>query len=191
LLATQRVHGGRKKRKFSHKEIPRKMAEMVTKEGAEIKRHSVSQYIKGMCRQFQIMCTTGGKGAKLIIDPRSHENMVSEEAVHKLGLETKRHFAPYQLEWFTKGNKVTVSKCCLMSFSIGAKYKDNVWCDVVDMETCHLLLGKPWKYDKAAIHNETKNTYSFMWSKTRLTLLHSPWAKPKPSQEDGQSVIAK
>ena len=60
------------------------------------------------------------------------------------------------------------------------------------METCHLLLGKPWKYDKATIHDETKNTYSFMLGKTRLTLLHSPWAEePKPSQGNGQSIIAK
>jgi hypothetical protein len=55
----------------------------MPKERAEIKRHSVSQYIKGTCRQFQTICTTGGKGAKLIIDPRSHENIVSKEAVRK------------------------------------------------------------------------------------------------------------
>jgi hypothetical protein len=95
------------------------------------------------------------------------------------------------LEWLTKGNEVTVSKHCLVSFSIGAKHKDNVWCDVVDMETCHLLLGKPWKYDKAAIHDETKNTYNLMLGKTRLMLLHSLWAKPKLSQGDSQFVVAK
>jgi hypothetical protein len=78
-----------------------------------------------------------------------------------------------------------------VSFSIGAKYRDNVWCDVVDVETCHLLLGKPWKYDKATIHDETKNTYNFMMGKTKLTLLHSPWVEPKPSQGDGQSIVAK
>jgi hypothetical protein len=94
--------------------------------------------------------------------------------VHKLRLETKRHPTPYRLEWLTKGNRVTVSKRCLVSFSIGAKYRDNVWCDVINIETCHLLLGKPWKYSKAAINDEAKNTYNFMLGKTRLTLLHSP-----------------
>ena len=78
-----------------------------------------------------------------------------------------------------------------MSFSIGAKYRDSVWCDVVDMEMCHLLLGKPWKYDKVAIHDKTKNTYNFMLGKTRLMLLHSPWAEPKSVQGDSQSVVAK
>jgi hypothetical protein len=37
-------------------------------------------------------------------------NIVSEEVVRKLGLETKRHLTPYQLEWLTKGNEVRVSK---------------------------------------------------------------------------------
>jgi hypothetical protein len=115
---------------------------MVPKEGGEIKRHSVSQYIKGTCRKFQTICTTEGKGAKLVIDLRSHENIVSEEAVCKLRLETKRHPTPYRLEWLTKGNEIMVSKRCLVSFSIEAKYRDNVWCDVVDMETC---LGKAMK----------------------------------------------
>jgi hypothetical protein len=119
------------------------MAEMVPKEGAKIKHHSVSQYIKGTCRKYQTICTTGGKEAKLVIDLRSHENIVLEEAVRKLRLQTKRHPIPYQLEWLTKGNEKMVSKRCLVSFSIEAKYRDTVWCDVVDMETCHLLLGKP------------------------------------------------
>jgi hypothetical protein len=75
-------------------------------------------------------------------------------------------------------------------FSIGYKYVDHVWCDVVNMATCHLLLVKPWQNDKATIYDETKNTYSFMLGKTRLTLLHSPWVEPKPSQGDGQSIVA-
>jgi hypothetical protein len=119
------------------------MAEMVPKEGAEIKHQSVSQYIGGTCRQFQRTCILGGKVVKLVIDPRSGMNVISEEAVWKLRQETKRHPAPYQLEWLTKGNEVRVSKYCQVHFSIGAKYVDHVWCDVVDMATCHLLLGKP------------------------------------------------
>ena len=66
-----------------------------------------------------------------------------------------------------------------------------MWCDVVDMAMCHLLLGKPWQDDKAAIHDETKNTYNFILGKTRLTLPHSPLAEPRPSQGDGQSFVAK
>jgi hypothetical protein len=103
--------------------------------------------------------------SKLVIDPRSGMNVVLEEVARKLGLETKRHRTPYQLEWLMKGNEVRVSKYCQVSFSIGAKYVDHVWCDVVDMATCHLLLGKPWQDDKAAIHDETKKRIASCWVK--------------------------
>jgi hypothetical protein len=168
-------------RKFSLKEIPRKMAEMVPKKGMEIKCHLVSRYMGSTCRQFHTTCTMGGKVAKLVIDQRSCMNVVSEEAARKLGLETKRQLTPYQLEWLTKRNEVRVSKHCqVLSFSIGANYVDHVWCDVVDIDTCHLLLGKPWKHEKVAIQDETKNTYSFMVDKVKLTLLPSQDAGKKP-----------
>jgi hypothetical protein len=180
-----------KNKNIPQKEVPRRMAKMVPKEGAEIKHQSVSRYIGGTCQQFQRTCILGGKVAKLIIDPRSGMNIVSEEAVRKLGLKTKRHPTPYQLEWLTKGNKVRVSTYCQVPFSIGGKYMDRVWCDMVDMTMCHLLLGKSWQDDKTAVYDETKNTYNFMLGKTKLTLLQSPWPKPQPSQGDSQTVVAK
>ena len=85
----------------------------------------------------------GGKVCRLVIDSGSCENVVSEEAVQKLGLAIEKHPNPYKLSWLKRGNEVTVSKRCLVSFFIGLKYKDNAWCDVVVMDACHLLLGRP------------------------------------------------
>ena len=34
----------------------------------------------------------------------------------------------------------------LVSFTIGKHYKDEIWCDVVSMDTCHMLLRRPWQY---------------------------------------------
>jgi hypothetical protein len=45
-----------------------------------------------------------------------------------------------------KGNKVTVSKCCLVPFSIRSKYRDKAWDDVVAIDAFHLLLGRPQQY---------------------------------------------
>jgi hypothetical protein len=84
--------------KFPQKEVLRKMTKMVPKEGAETKHQSVSKYIGGTCRQFQRACILGGKVAKLVIDPISGMNVISEEAVQKLQLEKKRHLTPCQLE---------------------------------------------------------------------------------------------
>ena len=81
--------------------------------------------------------------------------------VEKLGLDVEDHPEPYQLTWLKKGNAVKVSKRCLVHFSIGKKYKDEVWCEVIPMDACHILLGRPWQYDQRTKHDGYLNTYSF------------------------------
>ncbi|GJW82291.1 reverse transcriptase domain-containing protein [Tanacetum coccineum] len=63
------------------------------------------------------------------IDDDSCENVVSTYMVEKLALKTVDHPEPYQLTWLKKGNTVKVSKRCLVHFSIGKKYSDEVECD--------------------------------------------------------------
>jgi hypothetical protein len=48
-----------------------------------------------------------------------------------------------------------------VTFKIGA-YEDTVECDVVPMTVCHVLLGRPWQFDRKAIHNGHSNVYNFM-----------------------------
>nr|GFA49017.1 hypothetical protein [Tanacetum cinerariifolium] len=74
------------------------------------------------------------------------------------------------------GGEVTVSKRVHVSFSIGTTYKDNVWCDVVAMDACHLLLGRPWEYDRDITHNGKINTYRFLFEGVKITLMPN---KPK------------
>ena len=78
---------------------------------------------------------------------------MSVEAVQKLDITTENHPRPYKLAWLKKGGEVTVSKRGLVTFSVGTKYKDTVWCDVVTMDAFHLLLGRPWQYDREVSHN--------------------------------------
>ena len=33
--------------------------------------------------------------------------------------------------------------------------------DVLPMDACHILLGRPWKYDSGVMHDERRNTYQF------------------------------
>ena len=56
-----------------------------------------------------------------------------------------------------------------MPFTIG-KYQDEVLCDVVTMGACHLLLGRPWQYDKGTSHDGVTNRYSFMHAGKKITL---------------------
>jgi hypothetical protein len=48
-----------------------------------------------------------------------------------------------------------------VAFSIGS-YIDKVDCDVVPMNACHLLLGRPWQFDLNATHEGRSNHYSFI-----------------------------
>ncbi|GKA00780.1 putative nucleotidyltransferase, ribonuclease H [Tanacetum coccineum] len=75
-----------------------------------------------------------------------------------------------------KGGEVTVSKHVLVAFSVETTYKDSVWCDVVPMDACHLLLGRPWEYDRNTTHNGRANTYSFLFDGVKITLMPN---KPK------------
>lgn len=85
-----------------------------------------------------------GKVCTIIIDGGSCENMVAQLMVDKLGLKVVDHPDPYQLTWLKRGNVVKVKHKCLVQFSIGTRYADEVWCEVIPMDACHVLLGRPW-----------------------------------------------
>ncbi|KAK8503584.1 hypothetical protein V6N12_036757 [Hibiscus sabdariffa] len=80
--------------------------------------------------------------------------------VDKLGLKTTKHPDPYKLEWLNNGGELKVTKQVVVPFSIG-RYKDEVKCDVCPMDACHLLLGRPWQYDKRVLYDCFTNRYSF------------------------------
>ncbi|KAH9667837.1 Endonuclease [Citrus sinensis] len=111
---------------------------------------------------FHTRCTCHGKICNVIIDSGSFENVVATKMVKKLKLKTEQHLQPYKLSWLKKGNEIEVNTRCFISFSIGNKYKDEVWCDVVPMDACHLVLGRPWQYERRVVHNGYRNTYTFI-----------------------------
>ena len=51
-----------------------------------------------------------------------------------------------------------------------SKYEDKVLCDVVPMQACHILLGRPWKYDMKVNHNGFSNRYSFVMNDVPIIL---------------------
>ena len=61
----------------------------------------------------------------------------------------------------------------LISFPMSPIYKDEVMCDVLPVDACHLLLGQPWKCDRQAIHVGQVNTYNFIFCGTKIFLLRS------------------
>jgi len=62
-----------------------------------------------------------------------------------------------------------VNKEVLVTFTIG-KYRDEVLCDVVPMEATHILLGRPWKFDRKTLHDGLTNHISFTFQGHKITL---------------------
>jgi hypothetical protein len=137
-----------------------KVVEKLRKEKAfksnEGKRRKVVPF---RTRLFRTACKTKDRVCKVIVDSGSTDNLVSTEMVEKQELETTDHPSPYRVSWLQKGHQVTVTKQCLVEFKIGG-YNDKILCDVIPMDVCHLLLGRPWQYDRNVIHDGRMNTYT-------------------------------
>lgn len=63
--------------------------------------------------------------------------------VKSLGLITSPYPLPYKIGWIKKRNEVNAQEVCRVPFSIGKFYKDKVNYDMVEMDACKILLGRP------------------------------------------------
>lgn len=118
---------------------------------------------------FHTRCHINDKVCSLIIDSGSCTNVASTLLVEKLCLPTLKHPNPYRLQWLNDCRDIRVTKQVLISFSIG-KYKDEVLCDVAPMHTGHLLLGRPWQFDRRVIHDGYKNRYTLVMNNRTVVL---------------------
>ncbi|KAA0054966.1 transposon Ty3-I Gag-Pol polyprotein isoform X1 [Cucumis melo var. makuwa] len=131
------------------------------KEENQLQRHSL----------FKTRCTIQGKVCNVIIDSGSSENFVSKKLVTALNLKTQPHEKPYKIGWIKKGGETLISEICYVPLSIGNSYKDQMVCDVIEMDVCHILLGRPWQFDVQSMHRGRENTYEFMWMNKKVILL--------------------
>ncbi|XP_057529799.1 uncharacterized protein LOC130808337 [Amaranthus tricolor] len=133
---------------------------------------------------FITKCKVGGEVCDLIIDGGSEANTVSKTLVSRLGLTTTNHPHPYKLSWLDSNSSTGVRKQCMVSFSIGS-YHDSQLCDVVSMDACHILLGRPWQTDRKSFHDGYHNTYTIthQGKQKKLHPLPPPRFSQKPSQE--------
>ncbi|XP_068489409.1 uncharacterized protein [Phaseolus vulgaris] len=129
---------------------------------------------------FHSRCLINDRVCSLIVDGGSCANVASTRVVDKLGLPTISHAKPYKLQWLSEVGEIVVNKQVLITFSIG-KYKDEVLCDVVPMEATHILLGRPWQFDRKVFHDGFTNKMSFHFHGHKVTLKS---LSPKEVHED-------
>ena len=106
----------------------------------------------------------------LIIDSDSCANVVSLSMIEKLNLQTSVHPHPYNIQWLNQSKGLQVNSRCLISFSIGKNYNDELWFDVIPMDAGHMLLGRPWLFDRKVTNYGYLNTYSFTKNGKKITL---------------------
>jgi hypothetical protein len=119
---------------------------------------------------FQSMCKVKGQVCCFIIDGGSCNSVVSATLVDKLGLQTHCHPHPYHMQWLNNSGIVKVTSMVRLPFSIG-DYHDEVDCDIVPMQACHLLLGHPWQFDVDATHFGRSNKHSFIHKEKKVVLV--------------------
>jgi hypothetical protein len=118
---------------------------------------------------FQTECIVKDTTCKLIIDGGSYTNVVIKSLVDSLSLPTWKHPQPHCVEWLYNSGKLKVTHKVRLKFSVG-NYEDTVVCDVVPMDACHVLLRRPWQFDRRSTHEGGSNVYS-LWHKGKRHVL--------------------
>ncbi|XP_071676944.1 uncharacterized protein [Lolium perenne] len=118
---------------------------------------------------FQTRGVVKERAIRIIIDVGSCNNLASVDMVEKLSLPTRQRTHPYYIQWFESSRNLKVTRTTRVHFTIGT-YSDFVDCDVVPMQACSLLLGRPWQFDRESVHNGKTNQYSLMHDGKKIGL---------------------
>ncbi|XP_051120410.1 uncharacterized protein LOC127244115 [Andrographis paniculata] len=122
---------------------------------------------------FHCHCKVAGHTISMILDSGSCTNVISSYVVEKLSLNTTPHPKPYNLHWMSDEGVVRVDRRAIVILSI-CGFSDDVLCDVCPMTACHLLLGRPWQFDRHVLYNGYKNQISFTKGRKKLSISALP-----------------
>ncbi|KAL9677896.1 hypothetical protein QQ045_015733 [Rhodiola kirilowii] len=103
-------------------------------------------------------------------DNGSAENLVSQKLVDHLKLPTDPHERPYALGWVSKDFQIRVTWNCRVPISIRKHYREEVPCNVIDMDIFHVLFGRPWQYDHDVTYRGRDNVMMFTWGKHKIAM---------------------
>nr|XP_027122206.1 uncharacterized protein LOC113739161 [Coffea arabica] len=101
---------------------------------------------------FYTRCFVKQALCSVIIDSRSCTNVASSLMVDNLKLPTRDHLRPYKLQWLNNSR-----------------------------EASHIVLGRPWQFDRQVTFDGVTNKYSFLYNSKKVTL--APLS-PKQVHED-------
>ncbi|KAB5561275.1 hypothetical protein DKX38_006232 [Salix brachista] len=179
VYGEEEIIGGDEGELLSHALVVRRLL-LTPKQENQSQRHNI----------FRTRCTVDRKVCDIIIDNGSSENIISRTMVTKLGLKTEKHPSPYIIGWIKQGVETKVTETCHIQFSIGRNYADKITCDVVEMDACHMIFGRPWQYDVDATYRGRDNVYVFMSGGQKIVLgpLKEDFSKIEPKVQ-GKPIL--
>jgi hypothetical protein len=123
---------------------------------------NVTQQEKAIIELFHIRVVSKHTKIDTLFDTGSQANLISEETVKKLKLETIPHPKPYPLGWICDNAKLQVTRRCKLRFAITTNFIDDVELDVIPLDICGIVLGSPYLYDRKAIFYHHDNKYHLL-----------------------------
>jgi hypothetical protein len=120
---------------------------------------NVTQQEKARIELFHIRVVSKHTKIDTLFDTGSQTNLIFEETVKKLKLETIPHPKPYPLGCICDNAKLQVTRRYKCRFSITANFVDEVELDVIPLDIYGIVLGSPYLYNRKAIFHLHENKY--------------------------------
>lgn len=79
--------------------------------------------------------------------------------VKALRLTIIKHLITYKVVQIRKDLESNVFEICQVPLSIERYYQDIIDCNVLEMDACHILLGRLWKFEKKTSYIRAKITH--------------------------------
>ncbi|RDX99946.1 hypothetical protein CR513_16944, partial [Mucuna pruriens] len=94
-----------------------------------------------------------GKLCSLVIGGGSIVNVVSLKLVKKLAIPTLAHPKPYKLQELSEKGEMLMDRQVSFTITLGS-YRDEILFQVVPMEATHIILCKPWQFDRRMTYDK-------------------------------------
>lgn len=103
----------------------------------------------------------------MMINGNSCASIISKPVVEKMGLKTEPYLQPYNATWMNKTIQ-SITQCWVSILIFN--YQGHFWCDILDINIAHILLGRSWLYDLNVTTFGKSNTYEFNFNGKTIVL---------------------
>lgn len=114
---------------------------------------------KKRIERFHIRVISKHRKIDTLFDSGSEANLIYENIIKILNLETITHHKPYPLGWVCENAQFQVTRKCKLKFTITANFIDEVELHVVPLDVCGIVLGSSYLYDRKYIFHRHENKY--------------------------------